>query len=51
MIKGSSSIGAIDLEVYSDSWLVVCQVEGTFKAKDSRMASYLELVKKMMGKF
>ena len=36
---------AADLEVYSDSWLVVSQVEGSFEAKDDRMNDYLKLVK------
>ena len=40
-----------DLEVYSNSQLVVTQVEGSFEAKDPRMIDYLKLVKQMMSKF
>lgn len=50
-LRAVLSLGATNLEVYSDSRLVVSQVEGTFEAKDSRMVNYLKLVKKMMGKF
>lgn len=49
-LRAVLSLGATNLEVYSDSRLVVSQVEGTFEAKDSRMVNYLKLVKKMMGK-
>lgn len=50
-LRAVISLGATNLEVYSNSRLVVSQVEGTFEAKDSRMVNYLKLVKKMMGKF
>lgn len=50
-LRAVLSLGATNLEVYSNSRLVVSQVEGTFEAKDSRMVNYLKLVKKMMGKF
>lgn len=39
------------MEIYSDSWLVVSRVKGSFEAKDSRMVEYLRLVGQMMGKF
>ena len=34
-------MGARDIEAFSDSWLVVNQVQGCFKARDSRMKEYL----------
>ena len=34
-------MGASDVEIYSDSRLVVNQVQGSFKAQDSRMKEYL----------
>ena len=33
------------MEVYSDSRLVVNQVQGSFEAKDTQMIDYLRLVK------
>ena len=38
-------MNARDVEIYSDSRLVVSQVQGSFKAKDSRIKEYLQLVK------
>ena len=38
-------LGAKEVVVYSDSWLVVSQVQGSFEAKDPRMMEYLRLVK------
>ena len=37
-------LGAVELEVYSNSRLVVSQVEGIFEAGDPRMVEYLKLV-------
>ena len=34
-------MGARDVEIYSDSWLIVNQVQGSFEAQDSRMKAYL----------
>ena len=45
------SLGVTQLEAYSDSRLVVSQVEGSFEAKDAQMIKYLKLVKQMMSKF
>lgn len=50
-LKVACSLGVIDLEVYSDSWLFVSQVEGSFEAKDPWMIDYLRLVKKTMSQF
>ena len=33
-LKVVSDLGAKEVEVYSDSWLVVNQVQGSFEAKD-----------------
>ena len=37
-------LGAIEVEIYSDSRLDVSQVEGSFEVKDPRMVEYLRLV-------
>ena len=34
-------MGARDVEIYSDSRLVVYQIQGSFEARDSRMKAYL----------
>ncbi|XP_075655153.1 uncharacterized protein LOC142625361 [Castanea sativa] len=44
-------LGAKDVEVCSDSFLIVSQVKGNFEAKDPQMIEYLRLVKQMMGNF
>ena len=44
-------MGAQDVEIYSDSWLVANQVQGSFEAWDSRMKAYLQVVKQIMNKF
>ena len=46
-----SNLGAKEVEIYSDSHLVVNQVQGSFEAKDPRMMEYLRLVKKTMDRF
>ncbi|XP_075675143.1 uncharacterized protein LOC142644405 [Castanea sativa] len=46
-----SDLGAKEVEVYLDSWLVVNQVKGSFEAKDLQMIEYLWLVKQTMGHF
>lgn len=50
-LRATHSLEVADLVVYLDSRLVVSQVEGSFKAKDSWMVKYLRLVNQMMGKF
>ena len=49
-LRAVSDLGA-EVEVYSDSRLVVNQVQGSFKAKDPRMMEYLQLVKQTMDRF
>ena len=50
-LRATLSLEVTDLEIYSDSRLVVSQVEGSFEAKDSRMTDYLRLVNQLMIKF
>ena len=50
-LKTALDLGARDVEVYSDSWLVVNQVQGSFEAWDSRMREYLRVAKQIMAKF
>ena len=51
VLKMVLGMGAQDIEAYSDSRLVVNQVQGNFEACDSRMKEYLQVVKRVMGKF
>ena len=44
-------IGARDVEIYSDSRLVVSQVQDNFEAWDSRMKEYLQVVKQVLSEF
>nr|POF11147.1 hypothetical protein CFP56_33227 [Quercus suber] len=44
-------LGAQEVEVYSNSRLVVNKVDGSFEAKDSRMIEYLQLVKQTISPF
>ena len=49
-LKTILGMGARDVEAYSDSQLVVNQVQGSFEARDSQMKEYLRVVKQVMGK-
>ena len=40
-LRAVLGMGAQAMEIYSDSWLVVNQVQGNFKARDSRMKAYM----------
>ena len=44
-------IGARDVEIYSDSLLVVSQVQGSFETRDTWMKAYLQVAKQIMSKF
>ena len=44
-------LGAKDVEIYSDSWLVVYQITGDFEARDPRMKAYLSTAKQIIGQF
>ncbi|GFZ10804.1 hypothetical protein Acr_22g0002020 [Actinidia rufa] len=49
-LRVATELGAQYLEVFSDSQLVVNQVQGDYLAKDSRMIAYLGEVKAMSAK-
>ena len=42
-------LGTKDVEIYSDSRLVVYQILGSFEARDSRMKAYLSTVKQIIS--
>lgn len=44
-------LGAKDVEIYSDSRLVVYQIVGSFEARDSRMKAYLNAAKQIISRF
>ena len=44
-------LGAKDVEIYSDSRLVVYQILGSFEARDSQMKAYLSTAKQIISKF
>ena len=44
-------LGAKDVEIYSDSRLVVYQIMGSFETRDSRMKAYLSAAKQIIGQF
>ena len=44
-------MGARDVEIYSDSRLVVYQVQSSFEAWDSQMKAYLQAIKRIISKF
>ena len=50
-LKNALDLGARDVEVYSDSQLVINQVQGSLEARDSRMKEYLKVAKQIMEKF
>ena len=50
-LRAVLGMGARDVEIYSNSRLVVSQVQGNFEARDSWMKAYLQVVKQIMNKF
>ena len=50
-LRAVLGMGAWDVEIYSDSQLVINQVQGNFEAWDSRMKAYLQAVREIMNKF
>ena len=48
-LKDVWDMGAREVEVYSDSRLVVNQVQGSFEARDPRMMEYLRVVRQVMS--
>ncbi|XP_022855637.1 uncharacterized protein LOC111376864 [Olea europaea var. sylvestris] len=47
----AKEIGITRIHVCSDSQLIVNQIQGTFLAKDTKITSYLELVKRLCKEF
>jgi hypothetical protein len=50
-LKMAKVLGATELNVLSDSQLVVEQVNGDYEAKEGRMQQYLNLVRHQIGQF
>ena len=50
-LRAIMDLGTWEVEVYSDSRLVVNQVQGSFEARDPRMMEYLRLVRQVMNQF
>ncbi|XP_052182038.1 uncharacterized protein LOC127794822 [Diospyros lotus] len=50
-LRLAEQMGVRDLEVYSDSNLIVQQVTGEFKARKDVMAQYLAIAKDLMARF
>ena len=47
----AQDMGISNLQVQSDSQLVVNQLQGSYQTRDAKMAAYLELVKKLQSSF
>ena len=50
-LKTALSLGATKVDLYTDSKLLASQFSGAYQARESRMASYLGLVKELARKF
>lgn len=50
-LRAAMQLGAVELEVYLDSRLVVSQVKGSFEVRDPRMVEYLKLVLSLQASF
>uniref|UniRef100_A0A2N9H4C4 Uncharacterized protein n=1 Tax=Fagus sylvatica TaxID=28930 RepID=A0A2N9H4C4_FAGSY len=50
-LKTAKILGATELDVHSDSQLVVGQVNGDYEAKEGRMQQYLQLVRHQISQF
>ena len=50
-LRAVMDIGAREVEIYSDSQLLVSQVQGSFEARDPRMKKYLQMVRQVMSWF
>ena len=50
-LRAIQQLGAEEFEVFSDSKLVVSQIEGSFEAKDSHMQQYLKLFRALQANF
>ena len=50
-IKATRNLGAKEVEIFSDSRLVVSQTEGSFEARDHRMSYYLKIFESLRAGF
>jgi ribonuclease HI len=50
-LKLAKALGATELDIRSDSQLIVRQVNGDYEAKEERMQQYLNLVRHQMSQF
>jgi ribonuclease HI len=50
-LKMAKILGAAELDVHSDSQLVIRQVNGDYEAKEGRMQQYLNLVRHQISQF
>ena len=48
-LRVNLDMDAWEVEIYSDSQLVVSQVQGNFEARDARMKEYLRVVRQVMS--
>ena len=44
-------MGVWDVEIYSNSWLVISQVQGSFEAQNTRMKEYLQVARQVLSEF
>ena len=50
-LRAVLDLGAREVKIYSDSRLVVSQVQDSFEARDSQMKVYLLMVRQVMNQF
>ena len=50
-LRAIMDMGAREVEIYSDSQLLVSQVQGSFEDRDPRMKKYLQMVRQVMSRF
>ena len=50
-LKLAKALGATELDIHSDSQLIVGQVNGDYETKEERMQQYLNLVQHQMSQF
>lgn len=51
ILRTVMGMGARDVKVYSDSQLVINQVQGNYETRDPQMKAYMQEVKRIMNKF
>ena len=47
----AKQMGAENIQVFSDSQLIIIQVQGDYHAKDANMIRYLSVAKRLIGEF